>query len=122
MWYYIVALINVYTNTQGLSTLFKKSAWNLVYPVDFWDTQEIREILLVDLRDWKLKNTDFSRENKTPDWCMFEDFQGVLSSLHNCNKSHFLVITERLKKVLNMSFVRYGYLKDVSGTSCVHWV
>ena len=65
MWYYIVALINVYTNTQGLSTLFKKSAWNLVYPVNFWDTREIREILLVDLRDWKLKNTDFSREIKT---------------------------------------------------------
>ena len=47
-----------------------KIAWDLVYPADFWDTQEIREIELIGLRGWKLKNTDFSRELKTPDCCI----------------------------------------------------
>ena len=29
---------------RGFFTIFKKSAWNLVYPADFWDTRESREI------------------------------------------------------------------------------
>ena len=51
----------IYTNL-GFVYHLKKSTWDLVYPADFRDTQEIREILLVGLGDWNLKNTDFSRK------------------------------------------------------------
>ena len=40
--YSYVAFYN--TPIRGLSTIFKKSTWDLVYPADFWDTREIREI------------------------------------------------------------------------------
>ena len=40
------------TPIRGFSTIFKKSAWDLVYPAD--------------MGDWKLKNTDFSRKNQNP--------------------------------------------------------
>ena len=32
------------TSIWGLSTIFRKSAWDLVYPAKLWYTQEIREI------------------------------------------------------------------------------
>ena len=37
-----------------------------------WDTREIREVLLVGLEDWELKNTDFSRKIKILDWCILQ--------------------------------------------------
>ena len=52
--------------TTSLSTVFKKAPSYLAHPSDFWGKREIREILLVGLGDWKLKNTSFSRKNKNP--------------------------------------------------------
>ena len=39
-----ISLSAVYTPIRGFSTIFKKSALDVVYPADFWDTLEIREI------------------------------------------------------------------------------
>ena len=50
----------------SLSTVFKKAPSDLAHPSDFWGKREIREILLVGLGDWKLKNTSFSRKIKNP--------------------------------------------------------
>ena len=37
-------------------------------------------------------------------------------------KRGFPVNRRRLKNIFKTSFVRYGCLKDVSETACVHWV
>ena len=54
----IKTLYVIYTN-RGLSLPSLKKRMG---PSLSWNTREIREILLVGLGDWKLKNTDFSRK------------------------------------------------------------
>ena len=44
--------------------------WDLVYPGQNRDVREILRNLIGCLEDWNLENIDFSREIKTPDWCI----------------------------------------------------
>ena len=53
---YIFEYFRIFLNTpiRGLSTIFEKSSWDLVYPDEFSMREEFWKIWLVVLGEWKL--------------------------------------------------------------------
>ena len=77
------------TPIRGLSTIFKKNSWDLVYPADFWDTREIREIWLVVLGDWNLNRTQ-TFHGKSKPWI------GVLIESFECTRHASCCVTNQI--------------------------
>ena len=56
----------------GFVCHLEKSAWDLIYPADFWNTQGIKEIWLVGLEEIGIKKHWLFTENQNPGLVFWE--------------------------------------------------